>query len=180
MVIVIIGPGGVGKGTVVARVVEADPRLWLSRSWTTRPKRPSEPDDAYTFVDRPTFESGIADDRFLEWDEHFGNLYGTPIPDPPPGEDIVLEIDINGARQVRQRIPDARVILIEPPSRDALEQRLVARGDRPADVAARLARADMEVGQGRQLADAVVVNDDLDRAAEEVADLLRGYRQSGA
>jgi guanylate kinase len=176
VLIVIIGPGGVGKGTLVSRVVDRDPKLWLSRSWTTRPKRPSEPDDAYTFVDRATFEAAAADGRFLEWDEHFGNLYGTPMPDPPPGEDVVLEIDINGARQVRERNPNAIVMLIEPPSRDALETRLVARGDRPVDVAARLARADMEVQQGRQLADAIVVNDDIDRAVDEVTGILDRYR----
>jgi guanylate kinase len=176
VLIVIIGPGGVGKGTVVSRVVERDPSLWLSRSWTTRPRREGEPADAYTFVDRPTFEDAVAGGRFLEWDEHFGNLYGTPIPEPPPGKDVVLEIDINGARQVRERVPDATVLLIEPPSRETLEQRLLARGDRPEDVAARLARADMEVEQGRQLADAVVVNDDLDRAVEEVAGILDRYR----
>jgi guanylate kinase len=176
VLIVVIGPGGVGKGTVVSRVLDRDPSLWLSRSWTTRPRRPHEAPDAYSFVDRATFEEAIAKGGFLEWDEHLGNLYGTPLPDPPPGKDVVLEIDINGAQQIRDRVPDSRVLLIEPPSRQILESRLLARGDRPEDVASRLARADMELDRGRQLADDVVVNDDLDRAVEEVAGILDGYR----
>jgi guanylate kinase len=177
LIVVIFGPGGVGKGTVVARLLEGDDRLWLSRSWTTRPRRPTESPEAYTFVDRATFEARIAEGGFLEWDEHFDNLYGTPTPHAPPDMDVVLEIDVNGAAQIRQKHPEALIFLVVPPSRDALKQRLLQRGDGSQDVEARLQRADMEVENGRTVADYVIVNDDLARATEEVAGILARHRK---
>lgn len=177
MIFVIVGPSGAGKGTIVRRLMEEVPGLWLSRSWTTRPRRPGEPEDAYVFVDRATFEAHAAAGGFLEWVEFLpGQLSGTPLPDPPPGHDIVLEIDVRGARQVKQRFPDARVLLVLPPSREAQEQRLRARGDPPEQVAARLALAETEEREGRALADAVVVNDDLDRAVAEAIGIIRAWR----
>jgi guanylate kinase len=166
----------VGKGTLVARLLEHDDRLWLSRSWTTRARRPGESPDAYTFVDRPAFEARAAEGGFLEWDEHLGHLYGTPIPHAPPDKDVVLEIDVNGAMQIRQQFPDALVLLVEPPSRHELQARLSKRGDTPESVEARLQRADMEVGKGREVADHVIVNDDLDRAVAEAAGILEEHR----
>ena len=179
MIVVVIGPGGVGKGTVVSRLLATDPNLWLSRSWTTRPRRPIEAEDAYTFATREAFEARLAANGFVEWDEHLGHLYGTPTLDAPPGKDVVLEIDVNGAFQVKQLHPDAVVVLIVPPDDDALMARLQARGDTDAAIQARLERAAMELEKGRKVADHVVVNDDLDRAVGEVAGILEKHRNPG-
>ena len=176
----ICGPAGAGKGSIVSELVESDPRLWLSRSWTTRPRRPSEPADAYTFVDRGAFEAKRDAGGFLEWDEHFGALYGTPLPTAPPGRDVLLEIDVRGAEQVAALHPDALVIFVAPPSREAQEARLRGRGDSEEQVARRLARAEMEDELGRRLARHVVVNDVLSRATEEVAGILADHRSSSA
>jgi guanylate kinase len=176
-VFVVSGPGGAGKNTIVDRVLAADPTLRESRSWTTRERRPGEGEDAYTFVDRATFEAAIEADRFLEWAEYVGNLYGTPWPGPVPDTDLVLVIEVQGARQVLERVPDAVMILVVPPSRRVQEARLRARGDSEEHVQKRLAVADEEEQVGRALAHHVVVNDDLDRAVQEVAGILDGYRR---
>ena len=117
MIVIVSGPGGVGKGTVVSRLFELGPNLWLSRSWTTRPRRPGEPDDAYDFVDGQTFRDRVAAEGFLEWTEFAGNgeLYGTPTLESPDGRDVVLEIEIDGAQQINRRHPDAVLILIVAP-----------------------------------------------------------------
>ena len=165
-----------GKGSVASAVVERVPRLWLSRSWTTRPRRPSDAPDAYRFVDRATFEAHAEAGGFVEWAEVFGNLYGTPVPEPPAGHDVLLEIDVQGAEQVRVRTPEAVVILLLAPSRAAQEERLRGRGEDEATVSRRLARAEREEAKGRDLADHVVVNDDLGRATEEVAAIVEAHR----
>jgi guanylate kinase len=175
-VFVVSGPGGVGKDTIVGHLVAEDGHLWPSRSWTTRAQRPGEPDDAYTFVDRATFEAEIARGGFLEYAEYLGQLYGTPRPHPPPGRDVVLVIEVQGARQVLERVPGAVMILIVPPSRAQQRERLQTRGDTPEHVQRRLAKAEEEEAEGRRLAHHVVVNDDLHRAVGEVAGILERYR----
>jgi len=170
------GPGGAGKGALVERLVASDPRLWLSRSWTTRPPRPGEAPDAYRFVSRAEFEEAVRQGRFLEWAEFLGHLYGTPLADPPPGKDVVLEIDVQGAAQVKARHPDAVVVLLVPPSEQEQERRLRARGEGEAEVRARVEQGRREVEAGRALASAVVVNDDLDRAVAEVAGIIAAHR----
>lgn len=177
LIVVLVGPGGVGKGTLARRLTEADPRLWLSRSWTTRPRRPTEDGSEYEFVDRAAFEAAIAEGRFLEWAEFHGQLYGTPRPSPGDGADVLLEIEVQGAAQVVEQRPDAVVILIMPPSTAALESRLRSRGDDDAHVERRLASTPAEVARGRELAAYVVVNDDAERAAREILSILEGLRR---
>lgn len=177
LLVVLIGPGGVGKGTLARRLVDADPKLWLSRSWTTRERRPSERGDEYFYVDRSTFEKAIESQQFLEWAEFHGQLYGTPLPDPPEGADVLLEIEVQGAEQVLKINPNAVVLLILPPSMERLEERLRARGDDDEHVAARLKSAPAELEKGRQLASYVIVNDDLERASREIVSILEGLRR---
>lgn len=177
LVVIFIGPGGVGKGTLAQRVVDADEHLWLSRSWTTREPRPSESGDEYHFVDRATFEKAIDAGGFLEWAEFHGNLYGTPKPVAPDGCDVLLEIEVQGAEQVLATHPDAVVFLILPPSMDLLEGRLRTRGDDDEHVADRLASAPAELARGRELASYVVVNDDVGRASSEILSILEGLRR---
>lgn len=179
MIFIISGPGGAGKGTLVDRLLSLEPDLWLSRSWTTRPRRDGEATDAYTFVDHDTFMDRVAGGGFIEYTEFAGSghLYGTPALDAPPGRDTILEIELNGAQQVKARFPDAKLLFVVPPSRDAQEARLRVRGDPEEHIAKRLTMATEEERRGRAIADAVIVNDDIDRAAREVAGILEGYRQ---
>lgn len=165
-----------GKGALAAGLVDRLPGLWLSRSWTTRPRRSSDAADAYVFVDRPTFEAERDRGGFLEWAEVFGNLYGTPMPSPPPGLDVLLEIDVQGAAQVKRLHPGALVLWVRAPSRAAQEERLRRRGDDPAVIARRLALAGAEEAACLALADHVVVNDDLGRATEEAAGIVERHR----
>jgi guanylate kinase len=159
-------------------LVADDPRLWLSRSWTTRARRPGEPEDAYHFVDRATFEERVAAGGFFEWAEFLGNLYGTPLPEPPEGSDVLLEIDLQGANQVHQRRQDARLILLKPPSDEVQAERLRGRGDDEEHVAKRLLAGAEEIRVGRRIAHHEVVNDDLVRATREVAGIVDSYRST--
>ena len=149
--------------------------MWLSRSWTTRARRPGESADAYVFVERNEFEARIEAGGFLEWTDFLGSYYGTPTPDPPPGADVVLEIELDGAQQVRKLHPDAIVIFVMPPSREEQERRLRGRGDPEDKVEKRLKKAEEEEPIGLALADHVIVNDDLDRAVSELQSVIESY-----
>ncbi len=156
--------------------MESSPRLWLSRSHTTRKRRPGEAEDAYVFVDRADFEATIEKGGFLEWAEFLGELYGTPWPDAPPGSDVLLEIDLQGAEQVIDRNPETLLVLLLPPSPEVQAERLRGRGEDEETIAARLAVGLEEVERGRRIADAVVINDDVDQAVAQVAGILDRYR----
>lgn len=168
-----------GKGTIVDALIERDPDLWLSRSWTTRERRPGESEDAYVFTTSQEFEDRITAGGFLEWTEFLGNYYGTPRPDQlddPSAPDIVLEIELDGAQQVKQQYPEAVLIFVLPPSREEQERRLRGRGDPGDRVQARLRKAEIEERIGRSEADYLVVNDDLDRTIDEMMSIIERER----
>jgi guanylate kinase len=178
---VLIGPGGAGKGTVAAELVARDETLWLSRSWTTRAARPGEVEGgAYVFVDRDTFEEAAARGAFFEWAEFLDYLMGTPIPQPPPGADVLLEIDVQGAEQVLAQRPDATVILLLPPSPQVQAERLAARGDDAEHIRRRVELGRSEVARGAKIAAHTVVNDDLERTLGELAAIVARTRSAAA
>lgn len=178
LIIVVSGPGGVGKGTIVDALVRRDPKLWLSRSWTTREQRAGEYDGAYVFTTPEAFERRIEAGGFLEWTEFLGNYYGTPTPEPDDTDDrdIVLEIEIDGAQQVKTRYPQAMLIFVLPPSREEQERRLRGRGDPNDKVMARLRKAEIEEPIGRGIADHIVVNDELDSTVDEMVAIIESAR----
>lgn len=167
-VVVVSGPGGVGKGTVVARLVEENDRYWLSRSWTTRERREGESPDAYVFVTRAEFEDRIAAGGFVEHAEFLGNYYGTPTPDAPDDKILIYEIDVQGARQVAEIEPNALLVFLVAPSADEQLARLTQRGDPPAKVEARMRKAAEEQGAATELGAHTIVNDQLDRTVAEL------------
>ena len=150
----------------------------LSRSWTTRAPRAGEGPNAYTFVDRATFEAHAANGDFLEWAEYHGNLYGTPLPEPTDERHVVLVIETQGARNIVERFPDSALIVIAPPSEEVLEARLRGRGDDDEHVRRRLQAAADELEAGLALTDQIVINDDLTQAVAEVRRILEN-RLSG-
>ncbi|HIZ99135.1 MAG TPA: guanylate kinase [Candidatus Janibacter merdipullorum] len=176
---VLAGPTAVGKGTVAAWIREHHPEVWLSVSATTRPPRPGEVDGVhYHFLSGEDFAARVADGEMLEWAVVHGRAsYGTPR--GPVDEALadgrlpLLEIDLQGARQVRASMPEARFVFLAPPSWDELVSRLVGRGtETEEERAVRLDTAKVELAAQQEF-DHVVVNDDIRRAAEELVSLMR-------
>jgi guanylate kinase len=180
LIIVVFGPGGVGKGTLIRRLMERDERFWLSQSWTTRSRRPGEPADAYNFVDRARFEEAIAEDRFLEWAQFLDDLYGTPMPEAPEGRDVILEIDLQGARQVLEACPGALAVMIVAPSTDAQVERLRKRGDDEAYVRRRVDLGFREQEEGAAVAHAVIVNRDVEQSVDDLLAIIEAARDDSS
>jgi guanylate kinase len=181
LVVVVSGPSGVGKGSVHAGLHGLLEGLRMSVSATTRSPRPGERDGVdYHFVDEDAFDRMVAADALLEWAEYAGNRYGTPR-EPleravAEGRTVLLEIEVQGALQIRSRLSDALLIFLVPPAFDELERRLRDRGtEDEATMQARLEVARTEMG-AQDAFDHIVVNDDLDRATAEVARLIARAR----
>lgn len=174
--IVISGASGVGKGTVLGIMMKKRPDLSFSVSATTRPPRPGEQEGVhYYFVTKERFEEMIARGEFLEYDAHAANYYGTPraqAEEKMSRGPVLLDIEPNGAKQVKEAAPEAMLVFIMPPSMEELEKRLRGRGDTPEDqIRMRMARAVWEMEQ-RFWYDHVVVNDDPERCADEILTLI--------
>lgn len=176
--IVISGPSGVGKSTITRALIERLPDAYLSISMTTRPQAAGEQNGrAYWFVSPPEFRRRIQEGAFLEYAEVFGNLYGTPQDKTEEalnaGRTVILEIDVQGAKQVKALYPQAALVFILPPSARVLAERVDHRGrDSEPVVARRRQAASSEIALARQYYDNLVVNDDLEQAIREVIQIV--------
>jgi guanylate kinase len=180
-VFIISAPSGSGKSTLVSRLLAAVPRLLFSVSYTTRPMRGHEVDGkSYRFVSREDFERMIAAGEFLEWAQVFGNYYGTHrgILDQARAshKDLVLDIDVQGARQLKAKIPEAVKVFILPPSRAVLEQRLRARGEDSDEVIERRLKEAAEEIRGYKDYDYVLINRELVEAEATLSAIVRAER----
>jgi guanylate kinase len=179
--IIVAAPSGAGKTSLVARLLRDDPGIALSVSWTTRPPRPGEQDGVhYHYTDVEHFRSLIDADALLEWAEVHGNYYGTArdrvLAELARGRDVLLEIDWQGARQVKQRLPFAQGIFILPPSRDTLLERLTRRGQDSAEVIARrLANARGEIEHHAEF-DFLLVNDSFEATLAQLKHVVEAIR----
>ena len=174
--IVISGASGVGKGTVLNLMMEKRDDLCFSVSATTRPPRPGERDGIhYYFVTKEQFEDMIAQNAFLEYDAHNANYYGTPRAQAEEKMErgpVLLDIDVNGAKQVKEHSPEAVLVFIMPPSLEELERRLRGRGDTPEEqIRIRMERSRWEMEQSSWY-DYVVTNDDAQRCADEILNII--------
>ena len=174
---VISGPSGVGKGTLVSKLMELRDDVALSVSATTRSPRPGEVDGKnYFFLTKEKFKDLIDADGFIEWAEYAGNFYGTPLDfveeQLSAGTNVILEIEVQCAFQVKEKLPDATLIFIEPPSMDELERRIIGRGTESEDVIEsrmRTARVEME---RKMEYDIAVMNDDVDSAVARLSECI--------
>lgn len=177
---VISGPSGAGKGTLLSKVIERIPDTWVSVSATTRNPRPGEEEGIhYYFLDKDHFLELVNHDGFLEWakvhDNYYGTLKESVLEHMKAGEQVILEIDVQGALQVRNVIPEAHLVFIEPPSLEELERRLRSRGTESDDViSSRMKTAEVELAQKMEY-DIQVVNDDLEQAVNELTAVINSF-----
>ena len=181
-VFLIAGPSGVGKGTVVKELLKLDQKLWVSISATTRTPRDGELDGVnYHFITQEKFQEMIDSDGFLEYARYVGNGYGTPkqqlVEKTAAGYDAILEIEVQGCKQVKQKMPEVKGIFILPPGVGELERRLRGRGSESEDkIRQRLDTAKIEMSQISDF-DFFVVNDNVSDTAKKILAIIRGYRQ---
>ncbi len=178
LVVVLSGPGGAGKGTIARALVDGDPRLSLSRSWTTRDRRADDAEDAYVFVPRSEFDGRLEAGGFLEWNEFLGCAYGTPVPDADATGDLLLEIDVAGGRQVLDHMPGALCLFVDAPDDAELRRRLLGRGDGPDRANQRVVEAARERVEADDLGYLRVVNDVLETAVAEIRELIDAARDA--
>jgi guanylate kinase len=171
MYLVIAGPGGVGKGTVVSLLRQLRPDIHVARSWTTRKPRPGEPGDAYVYVTRTEFDHALADGVFLESNEFHDNRYGTPLSELDRAAHTILEVDVNGAIALLQRLNGVQVVFIDLPDEE-LRRRLEARGAPPAFVDERTRIAAVEREQIKSIAATIMMNWDSRKTARDLAEWL--------
>jgi guanylate kinase len=182
--IVVSGPSGAGKSTLIKASLEAVPELAYSVSATTRGPRPGEVDGKdYIFLSREEFERWIEEDRFLEWAEYSGNLYGTPEQKVEElldeGKSVILEIELQGARQVRRKRPDAVMVFVRAPSLEETRRRLTGRATETEEaLESRLATAVWEVA-ARDEFDYEVVNEDRDKARKDIIEIMESIVKGG-
>ena len=175
--VVLSGPSGVGKSTVLRRLRASYPEVWVSVSATTRFPRPGEEEGVhYHFLDRAEFLRRVEAEEFLEWAEFAGNLYGTPRAPVQErlaaGRSVLLEIDLQGARQVRAAVPEALLVFLRPPSWDELVHRLTSRGTEDATVVDRRLQAAREEMAAEGEFDVSLVNDDVEDVCRELVALV--------
>ncbi len=179
---VLSGPAGVGKGTVLKKVFEKLDNIVYSVSCTTRLPRPRETDGVhYVFMDEPSFKKMVEEDKFLEWACVHGHFYGTrkDIAEKAleEGKDVLLEIDVQGASQIKEKMPDAVMIFIQPPSFEELVRRLKKRGtEGPEELELRIRNAKTEMSYANEY-EYMIINDKVEKAADDFIEIVKKYRE---
>ena len=183
LLLILSGPSGVGKGTVVQELIRRNSNITVSVSMTTRAPRPGEVEgESYYFVTKEDFLSRLSKGEMLEHSNHFENYYGTPkqfVLDSLKEKDVLLEIDVNGGLEVKKNFPSAVLIMIVPPSREEIRNRLIKRNTETIEkINSRMERIDYELSK-KDLYDYAVVNDKLQDALTEIEEIIKNEKQKG-